>query len=182
MKIDDSHWLTKVEHSCSPFFNKRVDATDISLLVIHNISLPPGNFSFAGKYIKQLFMGNLDVNAHAFFKQIATLQVSAHCVIYRDGTIEQFVPFNMRAWHAGVSSFKARANCNDFSIGIELEGSDYAAYTKAQYNSLIKITKQIKKRYLKITNENIVGHQHIAPSRKSDPGYYFRWDYYLSNI
>ena len=153
---------------------------EISLLVIHNISLPPGEFG--GGYIEKLFTNSLDPNDHPYFSEIYDLKVSSHLLIQRDGSLVQFVPFNKKAWHAGVSSFKGRENCNEFSIGIELEGTDENAYTDDQYRALIDITKELMLVFQDIKKENIVGHSDIAPGRKTDPGKAFNWHYYLSNL
>ena len=153
---------------------------EISLLVIHNISLPPGEYG--GGYIEKLFTNNLDPNDHAYFSEIYDLKVSSHLLIERDGSLVQFVPFNKKAWHAGVSSFKGRENCNEFSIGIELEGTDDNKYTEDQYRALIDITKELMLVFQDIKKENIVGHSDIAPGRKTDPGKAFDWHYYLSNL
>ena len=153
---------------------------EISLLVIHNISLPPGEYG--GGYIEKLFTNNLDPNDHPYFSEIYDLKVSSHLLIERDGSLVQFVPFNKKAWHAGVSSFKGRENCNEFSIGIELEGTDENAYTDDQYRALIDITKELMLVFQDIKKENIVGHSDIAPGRKTDPGKAFDWHYYLSNL
>ncbi len=143
---------------------------EISLLVIHNISLPPSEFN--NDYIEQFFTNTLDFNAHPYFQTLRTLQVSTHLLIKREGPIVQFVPFNKRAWHAGESIFKGRQNCNDFSIGIELEGTDDIAYTDRQYQVLNTTIKALKSHY-PITD--IVGHNDIAPGRKTDPGVAFDW-------
>lgn len=156
-----------------PHYDERPDENDVNLLVIHNISLPPSQFGTSG--IRELFTGTLNPDEHPFYKEIATLKVSAHCVIYRSGQIEQFVPFNKRAWHAGKSSFQGRTRCNDFSIGIELEGTDCLAYTDAQYNSLVQVTQFVRHCYPQITLGRIVGHNDIAPGRKTDPGVAFEW-------
>ncbi|MCG6199702.1 1,6-anhydro-N-acetylmuramyl-L-alanine amidase AmpD [Psychromonas antarctica] len=161
----------------SPFCNERPADTLISLLVIHCISLPEGEYG--GKAIEQLFSGCLDCHAHLSFAELVGLEVSAHCVIRRDGNIEQYVPFEQRAWHAGVSSFEGIAACNDYSIGIELEGTDSSAYTQAQYQALATLTAELQQRYPAITKQRIVGHSDIAPGRKSDPGSGFDWCYYL---
>ncbi len=158
----------------------RPDCNDISLLVIHNISLPPGKFG--GKGIRDLFLGQLNPDDDPFYQQIASLRVSAHCVIQRDGTIEQYVPFDQRAWHAGVSSFQGREKCNDYSIGIEMEGTDLVPYTDQQYYSLMALTGYILKRYPAITVGRIVGHNDIAPGRKTDPGPAFDWARYRQGI
>jgi len=156
----------------SPHFDDRPD-TPVSLLVIHNISLPPGKF--ATPHIRDLFLGTLDHTAHPFFTQLKGLKVSAHAVIYRTGEIEQFVDFDKRAWHAGVSSFQGRSKCNDYAIGIELEGTDTEPYTDAQYASLAHLTQILQSQYPLITLGRIVGHNDIAPGRKTDPGVAFDW-------
>ncbi len=157
----------------SPHFDTRPEGETIDLLVIHNISLPPSQFGTSG--IRDLFTGRLNPDAHPFYKEISGLKVSAHCVIYRTGEIEQFVPFEHRAWHAGVSCFQGRRRCNDFSIGIELEGTDTLPYTDAQYDTLNQVCEFIIKRYPRITLGRIVGHNDIAPGRKTDPGEAFDW-------
>lgn len=169
----------------SPHCDQRPDGDRICLLVIHNISLPPGQFVPAGvakRYIDDFFLGQLDASAHPFFAEIAHLRVSAHCVIWRDGQIWQYVPFDKRAWHAGISSFDGREQCNDFSIGIELEGTDDLPYTDAQYQSLTGLTLWLMRQYPGITLERIVGHQHIAPARKTDPGPAFDWRRYQAAL
>ncbi|EOV0115903.1 1,6-anhydro-N-acetylmuramyl-L-alanine amidase AmpD [Vibrio parahaemolyticus] len=171
--IIDNGWLTHAKHVPSPFFDARNSEHDISLLVVHNISLPPGQFG--GPYIEDFFSGNLDPNAHPFFEVIHKMGVSAHCLIKRDGEIVQFVSFLDRAWHAGQSSFAGRDRCNDYSIGIELEGTEFVAYTEEQYQSLARLTQAIMHQYPQITLPRITGHQYIAPLRKSDPGLSFDW-------
>ena len=160
----------------SPFYDERPADIPVSLLVIHNISLPPGEFNTKG--IEQLFTGTLNPNDHSFYTQIAGLKVSAHCVIYRDGRIEQFVPFTHRAWHAGLSSFQGRSRCNDFAIGIEMEGTDDTPYTQAQYTSLLALSRSLLTAFPLITCGRIVGHNDIAPGRKTDPGPAFDWGFY----
>lgn len=155
------------------FYDQRPDPADISLLVIHNISLPPGEFG--GSDIRALFTGSLDTHAHPFYQQLEGVRVSAHCVVFRDGRVEQFVPFSERAWHAGYSSFQGRPKCNDFAIGIELEGTDVDNYTDKQYQSLCELTQFIQRSYPKISLGRIVGHCDIAPGRKTDPGPVFDW-------
>jgi AmpD protein len=162
----------------SPFCNQRPAGIEISLLVIHCISLPEG--CYGGTEIESLFSGCLDCQAHPDFNVLEGLEVSAHCVIRRDGEIEQYVPFEKRAWHAGVSSFAEVAQCNDYSIGIELEGTDKSAYTEDQYQALAILTQQIQQRYRAISKQRIVAHSEIAPGRKTDPGDGFDWVYYLS--
>ncbi|QJR82726.1 1,6-anhydro-N-acetylmuramyl-L-alanine amidase AmpD [Alteromonas pelagimontana] len=164
----------------SPFYDERPADAIISLLVIHNMSLPPGQFG--GPDIAALFTGTLDANKHPFFQQIAHLRVSAHCVIYRDGTVEQFVPFTQRAWHAGISSFQGRQRCNDFSIGIEMEGTDDMPFTDAQYQALATVSHEILSHFPLITIGRIVGHSDIAPGRKTDPGPFFDWPRYRQQL
>ncbi len=170
-------WLQQATHCRSPHFDQResCQAAEIDLLVIHNISLPAGQFGLP--YISDLFLGRLDANAHPSFKEIYQLRVSAHCLIRRDGEVIQYVSFNSRAWHAGVSCYQGREKCNDFSIGIELEGTDDIPYTEEQYQQLNALTCVLKRHYPKI-GENIVGHCDIAPQRKTDPGAAFDWQYY----
>lgn len=146
------------------------------LLVIHNISLPPGEFG--GGYIEQFFLNQLPVDAHPWFHNIKNLQVSAHCLIKRGGDTTQFVSFDDKAWHAGESSWCGRKNCNEFSIGIELEGSDTIAYTESQYATLVRLTRDLLDAYPQLNKSQIVGHQDIAPRRKTDPGPAFEWKKY----
>lgn len=167
-------WLKQARHCPSPHFNERPVDADISLLVVHNISLPPGEFG--GPYIEQFFQGHLTSKAHPFFDEIRDMQVSAHCLVKRTGEVVQFVSFNQRAWHAGVSSFEGREQCNDFSIGIELEGTDDLPYTDAQYQTLVAVTHAIMSTYPNITPARVTGHEHIAPGRKTDPGSSFCWN------
>lgn len=178
--IDAQGWYNHARHVPSPFFDQRSDVSDISLLVIHNISLPPGQFG--GPYIEQFFTGKLNADEHPFFKVIHKMGVSAHCLIRRDGEVVQFVPFTARAWHAGVSSFAGREKCNDYSIGIELEGSDFVAYTNEQYQALASLTQELQQTYPKITPPRITGHQYIAPLRKTDPGLVFDWGRYRNML
>lgn len=151
----------------------------IDLLVIHGISLPPGEFG--GDDVFALFTNQLDSTKHEYFKQIAHLKVSSHLFIRRSGELWQFVPFTMRAWHAGPSIFAGRTDCNNFSIGIELEGTDQSAYTNEQYHQLAQVTSSIMQAY-PITMDHIVGHCDIAPSRKTDPGPFFDWQHYKQLI
>jgi AmpD protein len=159
----DQSWLIGVKRCPSPHCNERPEGTEIDLLVIHGISLPPGQFG--GTYID------------ASFSTIASLKVSAHLLIRRDGAITQYVSFLKRAWHAGVSCFQNRTQCNDFSIGIELEGCDNIFYTQAQYHQLAKVIPILQHTWTQITPDHIVGHSDIAPGRKTDPGEAFDWDY-----
>ena len=179
MKIDESFCLKEAEICLSPNHSDR-DFDEISLIVIHNISLPPGEYG--GGYIEKLFTNKLKPKDHPYFEEIFDMKVSSHLLIERDGSITQFVPFNKKAWHAGVSSYQGRENCNEFSIGIEIEGTDDTAYAKEQYNSLIEITNELLKNYPDIQKNRIVGHSDIAPKRKTDPGESFDWELFLSSL
>ncbi len=164
----------------SPNCSERPADGDISLLVIHNISLPPGQYG--GACIDALFCNSLDPQAHPYFAEIAHLRVSAHLLIARDGKVTQYVPFERKAWHAGKSSYSGRDNCNEYSIGIELEGTDHEAFTAVQYEQLAKVTCWLQRRYPLITPERIVGHSDIAPGRKTDPGPFFDWTLYRASV
>lgn len=168
----ESGWIQGIEHIHSENCNERPEQ-EISLLVIHNISLPPGEFGTG--MIDALFTNQLPADVHPFFEQIKDLRVSAHFLIERCGHIKQYVSCNQRAWHAGASDFHGRANCNDFSIGIELEGTDELPYTDAQYQSLNTLTAVLRRAYPLINHERICGHSDIAPGRKTDPGPSFEW-------
>lgn len=171
--------LTDVKCIKSVHFNER-PYVDVDLLVIHCASLPEGEFD--NTILEDLFSGKILPNKLIELGLAADLKVSTHLYIKRDGTVIQFVPFDKRAWHAGESTFKDRTNCNDFSIGIELQGTVLTEFTPAQYISLIRVTKTIMKLYPKITLDNIVGHSTIAPGRKQDPGSKFNWQIYLANL
>jgi len=158
----------------SPNQDERDGVDDISLIVIHNISLPPNEF--IGKGIEQLFTNKLDKNEHPFYEEIYELRVSSHLLIRRDGEIVQFVPFIKRAWHAGVSQYLGRDVCNDFSIGIEMEGTDFEPFEEIQYKVLDEVIKSLLKTYPSLNKNAITGHEHIAAGRKTDPGPYFEWD------
>ena len=176
MIIDrQSGWLDEAEILPSPNYDDRPDETDISGIIVHNISLPPGQFG--GGWIADLFLNQLDPNAHPYFAEIAHLKVSSHLLIRREGLIKQFVPFHKRAWHAGVSYWEGRERCNDFTIGIEMEGDDETAFTESQYQQLVKVIKALFAAYPLLSNERITGHEHIAPGRKTDPGPHFDWVY-----
>jgi len=157
----------------SPNCDRRPAGTAIDMIVIHGISLPPGHFG--GPHIEALFCNRLDAAGHPYFADIAHLKVSAHLLVRRDGSVIQFVPFGMRAWHAGASVFCGRPRCNDFSIGIELEGSDHTAYDRRQYRALNPMLAELMGRWPTITPRRIVGHCHISPGRKTDPGPAFDW-------
>ena len=179
MLMIKDHWLVAARRVPSTHFNERPEGESPRLLVVHNISLPPGEFG--GPYIDQLFTGTLRAQDHPYFAQIVGLRVAAHCLIRREGEIVQYVPFDKRAWHAGQSLYKGIENCNDFSIGIELEGTDELPYTDQQYRALTDITQSLIEAY-GLAAENITGHSDIAPGRKTDPGPSFDWDYYHSLI
>ncbi|MBO2589296.1 1,6-anhydro-N-acetylmuramyl-L-alanine amidase AmpD [Shewanella algae] len=172
-------WYKEAEPSPSPHFNHRPNG-EVSLLVIHNISLPAGRFGLP--YIEQLFLGTLDIEADASFAGLKGLEVSAHFLIRRDGELRQFVSVDQRAWHAGVSNFEGRSGCNDFAVGIELEGTDDSGFTEEQYHKLITLTQSLQQAYPDITKERIVGHSDIAPGRKTDPGPGFDWQRYLQAL
>ncbi|MDC9727805.1 MAG: 1,6-anhydro-N-acetylmuramyl-L-alanine amidase AmpD [Methyloprofundus sp.] len=168
------HQLTSATQIKSPNFDDRPNEQDISLIVIHCISLPEGCFNTP--HIKQLFCNQLQAKDHPSFKAICELKVSSHILIDRNGKITQYVPFNKRAWHAGLSQYKNRTACNDFSIGIELEGTDKTSYTPKQYQQLTQLIKCLITHYPKLNKQSITGHSDIAPQRKTDPGEFFDWD------
>lgn len=167
------HWLSCAQHIPSPNCDLRPDPDDISLLVIHCISLPPQQFG--GDYINQLFCNCLNPDDDPYFAEIYQLKVSAHLLIKRDGSLIQFVPFNKRAWHAGESCFEGRERCNDYSIGIELEGAENIPYSDEQYNQLAALIRLLLQSYPNLVKERITGHSDIAPGRKTDPGATFDW-------
>ncbi|RJG03734.1 1,6-anhydro-N-acetylmuramyl-L-alanine amidase AmpD [Noviherbaspirillum sedimenti] len=177
LAIDAAGWCHPAQHRPSPNFDVRPASVDIDLLVIHNISLPPGQFG--GSYIADLFGNCLDCDVHPYFDQLRDLRVSAHFLIHRDGSLAQFVSADARAWHAGVSSFDGRERCNDFSIGIELEGSDFVPFDERQYRTLADLTAALRQRY---PLRAVTGHEHVAPGRKTDPGPFFDWDAYCSLV
>lgn len=177
MKADTSGWFSGVQRIASPNCDKRPAHTPITLLVIHGISLPPGEFG--GPEICHLFTNTLDNQAHPYFSGLEGLKVSSHFLIRRDGSVIQFVPCQRRAWHAGVSEWQGRSRCNDFSIGIELEGSDFVPFEELQYFALARLTRHLKRRY---PIRSIVGHSDIAPGRKTDPGPFFDWNRYLKQV
>jgi AmpD protein len=176
-QLGEDGWCINVLREPSPNFDARAENTRIGLLVVHNISLPPGQFG--GPYVADLFGNRLDCDAHPYFDQLRTMRVSAHFLIRRDGTVMQFVSANDRAWHAGVSSFCGRERCNDFSIGIELEGTDFEAFEAIQYERLAELTDALQARY---PLTDVAGHEHIAPGRKTDPGPFFDWDRYRKSL
>jgi AmpD protein len=175
----DAHKLLGARWCPSPNFNNRPDQ-GIDALVVHNISLPPNQFG--GNNIESFFCNELDCSTHPYFEQINGLKVSAHLLIKRDGQVVQFVAFNQRAWHAGTSQLDGKDNCNDYSIGIELEGTDDIDYEDIQYTVLIEVTRVLQQSYPAISAKRVVGHNEIAPGRKTDPGPAFNWQYYRERI
>jgi AmpD protein len=169
----EQHWLSEITRTPSPNFDERPDPDDISLIVIHSISLPPGEFE--NKCIDQLFCNQLNPDAHPYFREIHQLKVSSHLLIKRSGEVVQYVPFDKRAWHAGQSCYDDRERCNDFSIGIELEGTETVPYTEAQYDKLVNVIKALVNTYPGLSWQRITGHSDIAPDRKTDPGESFDW-------
>lgn len=169
--IDSSGWCAQAERQPSPNCDARPEGADVTLIVVHNISLPPNEFG--GEWITDLFLNRLDPNAHPYFATIHTFEVSAHFLIRRDGALIQYVSTQDRAWHAGASNWRGQTRCNDFSIGIELEGCDNKPYTAAQYTQIAALTQSLRDRYPRING--VAGHHEIAPIRKTDPGAYFEW-------
>ncbi len=174
MHLDlDSGWLEGVRRLPSPNWDARPEGSEVDLLVVHGISLPPGQFG--GPWIDALFTNRLDPGAHPYFHDIAGLRVSAHVLITRSAEIVQYVPLHARAWHAGASCFRGRECCNDFSIGVELEGGDDVPYEPEQYLRLAELYRALRAVWPRITPERVVGHCDIAPQRKTDPGPSFDW-------
>jgi AmpD protein len=169
--IDPQGWLAGVRRVESPNCDDRPAGTEISLLVVHSISLPPGEYG--GDSIERLFTNRLDPEAHPYFREVAGMKVSAHFLIRRDGRLVQFVPVYRRAWHAGASSWRGRSACNDFSIGVELEGRDGGPFEEAQYGALEELTARLRGA---LPLRDIAGHSDVAPGRKTDPGPGFAWD------
>lgn len=166
----DAGWLSAARTCISPNFGPRPSGTLVDLVVIHSISLPPGEYG--GDAIERLFTNRLDWDAHPYYQQIRGIEVSAHFVVRRDGELLQFVSCDQRAWHAGRSSWRGRENCNDYAIGIELEGLEGETFEAAQYDTLAALLRQLALRY---PLQNVVGHEHVAPGRKLDPGPGFDW-------
>lgn len=169
----ESGWVFGARHVPSPNHDDRPAGTSVDLLVIHGISLPPGRFG--GDCVERFFTNALRPDEHPFFRKISSMRVSAHLFLRRDGTLLQFVSLHRRAWHAGVSSFLGRERCNDYSIGIELEGTDTVAYTWRQYRRLAAVGRLLMRHFPEITPERMVGHSDVAPGRKTDPGPVFDW-------
>lgn len=177
MRVDFNGWLSGVNKIVSPNYDRRPPGAKIDLLVIHNISLPPEQYG--GASIVKFFTNQLDTSAHPYFEQLQGVTVSSHFLIRRDGGIIQFVPCQRRAWHAGLSNWQGRSRCNDFSLGIELEGSDFEIFTDLQYTSLARLTRHLLRAY---PIKSIAGHSDIAPGRKTDPGPYFDWVRYQATL
>lgn len=171
MTWQNGRWQHATHHHYSPNCETRPVANDISLIVIHNISLPP--FEYGSDAIERLFTNCIDDTAHPFFSQIKDLRVSAHFVIRRTGEVQQYVSCDEMAYHAGVSHFRGRDKCNHFSIGIEMEGCDFEPFTAEQYTALLPLLRDLCQNY---PISAITGHQHIAPQRKTDPGHFFDWE------
>lgn len=176
----DKGWLQNARHVPSPNYGERPQGEAVSLLVLHNISLPPG--VFGGDEVERFFSNTLDFDAHPWFEEIRGVCVSAHLFLRRDGELVQFVSLDDRAWHAGSSCFRGRDECNDFSIGIELEGCDDIPYTDAQYRELTRLCVFLRDAYPTIDSDAITGHSDIAPGRKTDPGDAFDWSRFWNSI
>jgi AmpD protein len=166
-------WLDGIRRIESPNSDDRPSGTDLDLIVVHGISLPPGRYGEG--WIDRFFCNELPAAADPYFATIAELKVSAHVLVARDGALTQYVPFNRRAWHAGRSAYCGRGACNDFSVGIELEGTDDTPYMRAQYESLAALVRALRTAYPSLRGAEIVGHSDIAPGRKTDPGPAFDW-------
>jgi AmpD protein len=174
MRLDAARdWIVEARRVPSPNCDERPAGAEIALIVVHGISLPPGEYG--GPWIDNFFTNCLDTDAHAYFAEIACLQVSSHLLIRRDGELVQYVPFSRRAWHAGKSCYRDREACNDFSIGIELEGQDEEPYTDAQYRRLAETVRLLRGGFPAIADDALVAHSDIAPGRKTDPGPAFDW-------
>jgi N-acetyl-anhydromuramoyl-L-alanine amidase len=174
LKIDSATGLlTGARQVLSPHCDARPAGMVAELLVVHGISLPPGEFG--GPWIDRLFTGTLPPEAHPYFRELAATRLSAHALVRRDGAIVQYVPFGERAWHAGASQYRGRSTCNDFSVGVELEGTDDTPYTEPQYQQLAALAAALLAAYSSLSAEHIVGHSDIAPGRKTDPGAAFDW-------
>jgi len=170
----ETGWLLDVRRVPSPNYDDRPSAADLGLIVVHGISLPPGEFG--NGWIDRLFCNDLPADVHPFFATIQGIQVSSHVLIARDGAVTQYVPFDRRAWHAGKSEYCGRSACNDFSVGIELEGTDDLPYESVQYRVLAELIVALRRSYSSLRGAEIVGHSDIAPGRKTDPGPAFDWE------
>jgi AmpD protein len=174
LQVDlESGQLQGVRHIASPNFDSRPHGVEPDLIVVHGISLPPGEFG--GPWIERLFTNTLPPEKHPYFAEVGALRVSSHLVLDRDGKITQYVPFGERAWHAGKSIYGDREACNDFSVGVELEGTDTLPYTAAQYDALAEAVAALCAAYPGLSPQRLVGHSDVAPGRKTDPGPAFDW-------
>ena len=175
MQVDlESGLMRNARQVASPNHDARPEGVEAELIVVHGISLPPGEFG--GPWIERLFMNTLPLDMHPYFAEIGELRVSSHLLVARDGGLTQFVKFTDRAWHAGQSSYHGRPACNDFSIGVELEGLDTLAYEEAQYDALAEVVAALCDAYPRLSPERLVGHSDISPGRKTDPGPAFDWE------
>lgn len=173
LHVDEAGWLSGAQRRLSPNRDERPPGSELELLVIHAISLPEG--VYGGPDVERLFLNELDAAAAVGYESLRGLRVSAHVFIRRDGAIIQFVPFGERAWHAGVSQWEGRSRVNDFSVGIEMEGTDRTAFEDAQYESLLGVADALMQRYRRLVPERFCGHSDVAPGRKTDPGPGFDW-------
>lgn len=173
-RLQSANWVP------SPNFDARPDESDISLIVMHCISLPPAEYG--NGYVEQFFQNQLDCTLDPYFERLVNLKVSSHLFIDREGGVTQFVDFNQRAWHAGVSEYKGKPDCNDYSIGIELEGTDDSSFEDAQYESLLGVLKMLIHKYPQLSSRAIVGHSTVAPGRKTDPGSEFEWSKVMRDL
>lgn len=186
----DAHPDISLVQVPSPFFNQRPSDQSVNLLVVHNISVPAGNFDPTG--VDKMFTGSIDEQKEPELAPFKAFEVSAHCLITRDGNVRQYVSFDDRAWHAGVSEYAGIKGCNDYSVGIELSGADTLPYTEAQYRILAAVTQALLSYFPAMQNEltqfsqcdwfEVTGHEHIAPDRKTDPGPAFDWQHYLAKM
>jgi len=177
MKLGADGWVEGVRRVPSPNRDARPAGAEVSLLLLHSISLPPGEYG--GDEIERLFTNRLDPQAHPYFAEIAALEVSSHFLVRRDGALLQFVPVHERAWHAGASAWRGRERCNDFSIGIELEGSEEEAFAPVQYSTLAALARCLM---AALPLRDVAAHSEVAPGRKSDPGPHFDWPRFLSAL
>lgn len=177
MRLGDAGWMAEVSHLASPNCDERDEGAAVSLLVVHSISLPPG--CYGGDAIERLFTNRLEPRDHPYYEVIAELRVSAHFLVRREGAITQFVPVQQRAWHAGLSAWRGRPRCNDFSLGIELEGADGDAFTDAQYASLASLVRALR---AALPLRQVAAHSDVAPERKTDPGARFEWMRFLRAV
>ena len=177
MKIDPDGLLPQARYLASPNCDERPPGTAITLLVLHSISLPPGEYG--GDAIERLFTNRLDPAAHPYFRDIAALKLSSHFLVRRDGELLQFVPVQRRAWHAGASCWRGRERCNDFSIGVELEGVEESAFEAAQYELLAALVRALR---VALPLNDIAAHSDVAPDRKTDPGAHFDWARLLADL